>query len=141
MRDIHLHDPTLYPYLVSHSRDRARMIVRRVYQKGNLLLECEKEFVDLTKTPDVDETDVWSCTFRMSGHRMNVKIDFNNMIDLFKNIARSPRGNCKASKEVIDQALELSNRGMYAQDIAKELGLAPRAVYGMLKYMLKENEK
>jgi hypothetical protein len=117
------------------------MIVRRVYQKGNLLLECEKEFVDLTKTPDVDETDVWNCTFRMSGHRMNVKIDFDNMIDLFKNIARSPRGKCKASKEVIDQALELSNQGMYAQDIAKELGLAPRTVYGMLKYMLKENEK
>lgn len=141
MRDIHLHDPTLYPYLVSHSRDRARMIVRRVYQKGNLLLECEKEFIDLTKTPDAEETDVWNCVFRMSGNRMNVKINFDNMVDMFKNIAKTPRGNCRADKAVIAKILELSNQGMYAQDIAKELNLAPKTVYGVLKYMLKENEK
>lgn len=141
MRDIEIHDPTLYRYLVSHSRDRSKMTVRRVYQKGDLLLECEKEFVDLTKTPDAKETDMWNCTFRMSGHRMNVCICFDNMVELFNGLVKSPRGSCKASKEVVDKVVALSNQGMYNKDIAENVGVSRKVVYSILKYMLKKNQE
>jgi hypothetical protein len=78
------HD-NMYKYLVSSKKEGS--IRRRMYVKDGVMLECEKEIVNLIKDPDALETDVWDCTFRYNGQEVKKPLRFDDMCLRFFNLS------------------------------------------------------
>ena len=78
------HD-NMYKYLVSSKKEGS--IRRRMYVKDGVMLECEKEIVNLVKNPDALETDVWDCTFRYNGQEVKRPLRFDDMCLRFFNLS------------------------------------------------------
>jgi hypothetical protein len=131
-------DPTLYPYLVSHFRDRKAMIVRRIYRRGELLLECEKEFVDLTKTPDAKETDVWKCVFRKNRMRMNTSLAFHAMASAFRSFGRELESNVRLNAEIIPEVERMCNEGKTVQEIMREKKVTSQSLMRIMHYLAEQ---
>lgn len=78
------HD-NMYKYLVSSKKDGS--IRRRMYVKDGVMLECEKEIVNLIKDPNALETDVWDCIFRFNGQELKKPLRFDDMCLKFFNLS------------------------------------------------------
>lgn len=134
-------DPTLYPYLVSHKRDKKEMIVRRIYQRGNLLLECEKDFVDLTKTPDALETDVWKCVFRKGAMRMNAEMPYEKMVYTFRSFFTEEEVKTKYDKALVKDISEMSANGATRQEICKKHSLSILSFMSIMRQLSQSKSK
>lgn len=134
-------DPTLYPFLISHSRDRKEMIVRRIYQRGDLLLECEKEFVDLTKNPDANETDVWKCIFRKKAMRMNVEMPFEKMVYTFRSFFKDEDVKTKYDKSLVEGIRKMSAEGASRSEICKEYSLSVNSFMSIMRQLSQSRSK
>jgi hypothetical protein len=128
-------DPTLYRYLVSHTRDRKEMIVRRIYQRGDLILECEKEFVDLTKTPDANESEAWKCVFRKNRMRMNVEMPYEKMVHTFRAFWNPENAKAKYDPALIDDIRRMSDEGASRQEICKKHSLAVSSFMTIMRHL------
>lgn len=134
-------DPTLYPYLVSHNRDRKEMIVRRIYQRGDLLLECEKEFVDLTKTPDAEENDVWKCVFRKNRMRMNAEMPYEKMVYAFRSFFSPDEVKTKYDPEMINDILKMSDEGATRAEVCKKHSITTASFMSIMRQLSQQESK
>lgn len=85
IKDTGKYHDNMYRFLVSSKKEGR--IRTRMYLKDGVLLECQKEIVNLIKEPDAIETDVWDCTFRNGENETKVKLRFDDMCDRFFNMA------------------------------------------------------
>lgn len=71
----------MYRFLVSSRREGK--IRTRMYIKDGVMLECQKEIVNLVKDPNAQETDVWDCKFRVGESEVKAKLRFDDMCSRF----------------------------------------------------------
>lgn len=76
---------TIYKYLVSSRKEGN--VRTRMYQKDGIMVECQKEVVNLVKDPDAIETDVWECKFRDGEKEINATLKFDAMCNRFFSMA------------------------------------------------------
>jgi len=114
------------------------MIVRRVYRRGELLLECEKEFVDLTKTPDAKETDVWKCVFRKNRMRMNTSLAFHAMASAFRSFGRELESNVRLNAEIIPEVERMCNEGKTVQEIMREKKVTSQSLMRIMHHLAEQ---
>jgi len=85
LKDTLNHHTTMYKYLVSSRKEGN--IRTRMYQKDGIMVECQKEVVNLVKDPTAVETDVWECKFRDGENEVKATLKFDSMCDRFFSMA------------------------------------------------------